>query len=337
MKLPEPTFVDLFDALLFDMDGTLMNGARVIEHGVEAMTHARAKGLAIAFATNNASRTPDMVVDHLTSLGYEAHANEVVNSPMVAMSLVKKHVEPGSTILVVGGRGLVEEVERHGYTVTREDREDVKAVIQGFAPTVGWADLAEAAYAIRRGAFFVATNIDSTLPTEKGFAPGNGALVHALEFSTGVKAIAAGKPEPAMFTVAAETAGSTRPLAIGDRLDTDLEGGNRAHVPTFHTLTGVSSWLDAAHAPAIQRPVFVRPNLSFLAQSAAHPVIDGERAHLGGTSARLEGGDIIVTGDASSWRVAQVVVSLVNARFPESAFEGEIRAESGELFAPFGK
>ncbi|MCT1867657.1 HAD-IIA family hydrolase [Dermabacter sp. p3-SID358] len=337
MKRPDPTFFDLFDSLLFDMDGTLMNGAIVIEHGIEAIAAARAKGLAIAFATNNASRTPDMVVEHLTSLGYEAHANEVVNSPMVAMSLVKEHVEPGSTILVVGGRGLVEEVERHGYVVTREDRADVKAVIQGFAPTVGWANLAEAAYAIRRGAFFVATNIDSTLPTEKGLAPGNGSLVHALEFSTGVKAVAAGKPEPAMFTVAADNAGSTRPLAIGDRLDTDLEGGNRANIPTFHTLTGVSSWIDAAHAPAIQRPVFVRPNLSFLAKSAAHPVVDGERAHLGGTSARLDSGDIVVTGDASSWRAAQVVMSLVNACFPEGAFEGEIRAESGELFAPFGE
>lgn len=337
MKRPDPTFLDLFDALLFDMDGTLMNGSTVIEHGVDALAAARARGLAIAFATNNASRTPDMVVEHLASLGYEAHANEVVNSPMVAMSLVRAHVEPGSTILVVGGRGLVEEVERNGYTVTREDRDDVKAVIQGFAPTVGWADLAEAAYAIRRGALFVATNIDSTLPTEKGFAPGNGSLVHALEFSTGVKAVAAGKPEPAMFKVAAEISSSSRPLAIGDRLDTDLEGGNRANVPTFHTLTGVSSWIDAAHAPAIQRPVFVRPNLSFLAKSAAHPVIDAERAHLGSTAAHLEGGDIVVTGDASSWRAAQVVLSLVNARFPESTFEGVIRAASGELFGPFGE
>lgn len=334
MRPADPTFFDLYDALLLDLDGTLMHGTNPIAHGANAVSAARERGLKIRFATNNASRTPQMVVEHLSALGYEAFTEEVVNSPMVAVALLGKKVSPPATVLAVGGSGLVEELENHGYTVTREHAADVAAVVQGFAPEVDWKDLAEAAYAINHGAAFFATNMDSTLPTEKGLAPGNGSLVHALIHATGVQPVVAGKPEPGMFTVAAESAGSARPLAVGDRLDTDLEGGNRAHVPTFHVLTGVSSWLDAVRAPAIQRPVFIRPDMSYLGKSAAMPVVEKQTARLGATRASVEGSTIVVRGETSSWRTPQAVISLVNSLFPHEQFEGDVVADNGTLPAP---
>lgn len=337
MRPADPTFFDLYDALLLDMDGTLMHGANPIEHAASSVRAARERGLKIRFATNNASRTPQMVVEHLGTMGYEAFAEEVINSPMVAVALLKKQVAPPATVLAVGGAGLVEELKQHGYTVTREDAAEVAAVVQGFAPDVAWKDLAEAAYALNHGAAFFATNMDSTLPTEKGFAPGNGSLVRALIHATGIRPVAAGKPEPGMFTVAAESAESARPLAVGDRLDTDLEGGNRAQVPTFHVLTGVSGWLDAVHAPAIQRPVFIRPDMSYLGMSAAQPVVEEQTAHLGATRATLENGRIVVRGEAGSWRTPQVVISLVNSLFAQESFEGEVVAEAGELYPPLAR
>ncbi len=338
MRPADPSFLDLFDALLLDMDGTLIHGSRPIEHASEAIAAARERDIKISFATNNASRTPDMVVEHLSGVGISAFASEVVNSPMVASALLKDKIPSGATVLAVGGEGLVHELQACGYVVVREASRDVAAVVQGFAPDVAWKDLAEAAYAINNGAYFVATNIDSTLPTEKGLAPGNGSLVLAVRNATGVAPVAAGKPEPAMFTVASERAGSLRPLAVGDRLDTDLEGGNRAGIPTLQVLTGVSSWLDAANADPVRRPTFVRPNMSYLAKSAAKPVIDGKTAHLGSVRATLEGNTIVVRGETHSWQTPQVVISLVNSRFPEQVFDGDvISGESSGLFPAFAR
>ncbi|MDO5645100.1 MAG: HAD-IIA family hydrolase [Dermabacter sp.] len=331
----QPSFLDVFDALLLDMDGTLIHGSRAIDHAVEAVEVARARGLALSFATNNASRTPQMVVDHLGSLGFEAKPDEVVNSPMVATALLATLIEPGSHVLVVGGEGILAELSAQGFIPVREDTPEVAAVLHGFAPTVGWRDLAEAAYAIGHGAIYVATNVDSTLPTERGFAPGNGSLVAALTHATGVTPRSAGKPEPDMFLVAAERAGATRPLAVGDRLDTDLEGGNRAGIPTFHTLTGVSSWRDAVAAPPIQRPTFIRPDLSHLQGPATSPVIEGSWARFGDVSATFTKERIEVSGATSSWRVPQLVISLVSALSPEEAFTGDVvSAEGSELTPP---
>lgn len=334
MKPADPTFLDLFDALLLDMDGTLIHGTRAIPHAVNAVESARHKGLKISFATNNASRTPDMVVEHLAGMGFTAFANEVVNSPMIAATLLARKVPAPAKVLAVGGAGLVRELESHGYMVVRQDAPDVKAVVQGFAPDLAWSHLAEAAYALGHGAHYIATNIDSSLPTEKGLAPGNGSLVLAVSNATGVKPEAAGKPEPAMFRVAADAAGATRPLAVGDRLDTDLEGGNRAQVPTLQVLTGVSSWRDAATADPIQRPRFIRPTMDYLTRSAAMPVIEGKSAHLGAVTATLEDGRIVLSGDTADWRTPQVVISLVNSLFPETRFEGEIEFADGAAAFP---
>ena len=329
MRPVEPTFLDLFDALLLDMDGTLIHGSQPIEHAVEAVATARSRGLKISFATNNASRTPQMVVEHLRPMGFEAHPGEVVNSPMVAVSLVQEAVEPGSTILVVGGAGIVQELEGAGFTVVSRDEPDVAAVVQGFTPDVGWRDLAEAAYAIGHGAHYFATNVDSTLPTERGFAPGNGSLVAAVSHAPGVVPRAAGKPEPAMFHVAAREAGARTPLVVGDRLDTDLEGGNRAGMPTLQVLTGVSRWRDAVHAAPMQRPTYIRPTMKYLSSSASQPVVEGMHARFGATRASFEEGKVVVRGDVTSWRTAQVVLSLINTVVPNNAFGGEIL--SGEV------
>jgi ribonucleotide monophosphatase NagD (HAD superfamily) len=148
-------------------------------------------------------------------------------------------------------------------------------VVQGYGPQVGWADLAEAAVAIRGGAQWVATNTDRTLPSPRGPLPGNGSLVAALRTALGREPdLVVGKPEPELFAIAARRVGATRPLVVGDRLDTDIEGAVRAGMESLLVLTGVSTAADLLAAPPELRPTYVAPDLAGLfdvASAAAVP------------------------------------------------------------------
>jgi len=258
-----------FDAGLVDLDGVTYRGPEPVRHAAESLALARADGMRMAFVTNNASREPEEVAAQLTDLGIAAEPAEVATAAQAAAALLAERLPVGSTVLVVGGRGLVTAVRAAGMTVvsSADDRPD--AVVQGFAPDVSWRDLAEAAYAVQRGAWHVASNRDITLPNERGLAPGNGALVAAVVLATGREPVSAGKPEPAMFLLAAQRAGSANPLVVGDRLDTDLAGARAAGFPGLQVFTGVSSARDAVLAPAAQRPSFIGADLRSLLEP--HP------------------------------------------------------------------
>jgi ribonucleotide monophosphatase NagD (HAD superfamily) len=181
------------------------------------------------------------------------------------------------------------------------------AVIQGFAPTLGWKDLAEAAYAIQAGALWVATNLDMTLPQERGFAPGNGTLVGAIATATGQTPLAAGKPEPALFETAARHSGVKRPLVIGDRLDTDILGGNRAGMATLLVLTGVDSPQTALAARVEERPTYMIRTLGELYEEYPAITVDDGAYSCGAATARVSGTTVTVAGredDLDSWRAA---------------------------------
>lgn len=237
------------DAVLFDLDGVIFTGSTVVPHAVASVDRLRAQGVRCAFVTNNASRTPREIAEHLASFGLLVDPADVVTSPQVAVGELSRFIAAQDLILVVGGAGLREEVVSAGYGIVSGAQESPKAVIQGFAPTVGWTDLAEASFAIAAGAAWIATNPDSTFPTERGLAPGNGALIRAVATAVGREPdFVAGKPDPALFHLAAARLGAERPLVIGDRLDTDIAGGQRAGMRTALVLTGVTSDV-AEHDP----------------------------------------------------------------------------------------
>ena len=139
----------------------------------------------------------------------------------------------------------------------------VAGVLQGYGPTVGWADLAEAAYAVQAGAVWVATNVDATLPTARGLAPGNGTLVEAVRQATGVEPLVVGKPHTPLYDLSAQVlgVGPEQTLAIGDRLDTDIAGANAAGMPSLLVLTGVHGVREAARATAAERPRYLATDL----------------------------------------------------------------------------
>jgi len=262
--------VALHDLALVDLDGVVYKGHEPVPHAASSLTQARAGGLALQFVTNNASREPEAVADQLTSLGVETRPDEVFTAAQAGAALLTTRLAPGARVLVVGGAGLHTAVRAAGYVVVESATDRPDAVIQGFAPTLGWADLAEAAYAVAGGAWFVATNLDLSLPTDRGYAPGNGALVGAVQAATGVRPDSAGKPEPTMYRLAVERTGARSPLVVGDRLDTDLAGARAAGYPGLHVLTGVSSARDAVLARPGERPDYLGADLRALTE--VHPL-----------------------------------------------------------------
>lgn len=285
-----------FDAALVDLDGVAYRGPHAIPTAPAALDAARAQGMRIVFVTNNASREPGEVASHLAELGIPAREDEVLTAAQAVARLMADQLPAGSRVLVVGGKGLRTATAAAGLTVVDSAADAPVAVVQGFAPEVSWRELAEAAYAIQGGARFFASNLDLTLPNERGIAPGNGSLVGTVVNATGVTPVAAGKPEPAMFSLAAAGAGAERPLAIGDRLDTDLKGARAAGVPGLLVLTGVSSAADAVLAAPDERPSFIGQDLNCLAEPHPTPLPEGDGWRVGGAVARAEEGRLLVDG-----------------------------------------
>ena len=137
-------------------------------------------------------------------------------------------------------------------------------MIQGHSPDTGWAQLSEAALAIRAGALWIATNIDATLPSERGLLVGNGSMVAALRNATGKEPMVAGKPAAPLMADAIARARASAPLVVGDRLDTDIEGGHAVGIESALVLTGVSTVDDLLSAPPEQRPIYVLDDLAGL-------------------------------------------------------------------------
>jgi glycerol 3-phosphatase-2 len=258
------------DLVLADLDGVVYRGPDAIPFAVESL-NAAAEKLRVGYITNNASRTAASVAEHLTSLGLSVEAGDVVTSPQAAMRVLITLVPAGSTILVVGGHGLTDEVEKAGFTVTRSALDGPAAVVQGFAPEVGWTQLAEASFALHSandapGIPWVATNTDWTIPQARGTAPGNGTLVSAVHTAVGRLPVVAGKPEVPMFEVATERFGAAHTLVIGDRLDTDILGANRAGLSSVLVLTGIDQAKQVLAAEKDQRPTFILEDLRQLAE-----------------------------------------------------------------------
>ena len=262
------------DCLLLDLDGTLFRGHSPTPGAVETLQTVGARSL---FVTNNATRSAADVAAHLGDLGFAATADDVVTSAQSAAGLLAKRIPPGSKVLVVGTEAMVGEVTAVGLTPVQRFDDDPVAVIQGLSMTVGWPELAEATLAVRAGAVWVASNLDVTLPTERGLVPGNGSLVAAVRAATGAEPLVAGKPAPALMEDALGRGSFRAPLVIGDRLDTDIAGANAAGLPSLMVLTGVGTAGDAVHCAPSQRPTYIAADLRALredAQSlavAAHP------------------------------------------------------------------
>jgi glycerol-1-phosphatase len=263
-----------YDCLLVDLDGTVFRGSRPTEGAVRSLSEVDSRTL---FVTNNATRSAEQVAAHLRELGFTATGADVVTSAQSAAHLLAAQLPPGSRVLIVGTEALAGEITAAGLQPVRSFDENPVGVVQGLSLTIAYHDLAEAALAIRAGALWVASNVDATLPTERGLLPGNGSLVALLRTATGAEPQVAGKPGPQLMHDAVARGDFRAPLVIGDRLDTDIEGANAAGLPSLMVLTGVNSARDAVYAIPAQRPTYIGNDLRSLHQDAAQLAV-GPRA-----------------------------------------------------------
>ncbi|MBB1160242.1 HAD-IIA family hydrolase [Amycolatopsis dendrobii] len=255
-----------YDALLFDLDGTVYHGPQVIEGAAETVAAVREQGTAVRFVTNNASKAPSAVAEHLRDLGISADTEEVHTSAQAAAGLLRDRLAAGSKVLIVGTASLGDQISAAELEPVRTAGDDVSAVVQGHSPETGWADLAEASIVIRAGGLWVATNTDTTLPTERGLMPGNGSMVGALRIATGAEPVVAGKPQPLLFETAARSAEAKRPLVVGDRLDTDIAGAVAAGLDSLCVLTGIATPATLLTAIPAERPTHLGADLAALAR-----------------------------------------------------------------------
>ena len=316
---------EAFDAALVDLDGVAYRGPNAIPTAPPALQTARDAGMGIVYVTNNASREPEEVAGHLSDLGIPTAPDEVLTAAQAVARLMAGDMDPGATVLAVGGKGLRTALRELGFELVSSANDKPDAVAQGFTPEISWRELAEAAYAVQGGARFFASNLDLTLPNERGIAPGNGSLVGTVINATGVQPTSAGKPEPTMFHLAAAKLGSERPLAIGDRLDTDLKGARAAGMPGLLVLTGVSSEADTILAKSEERPAFIGADLRSLAEPHPTPRLQDSTWYVGEASASVDGRRLVVEGEginalraacAAAWDAADKGVTIDAGSIP---------------------
>ncbi|MEJ2864824.1 HAD-IIA family hydrolase [Actinomycetospora flava] len=282
------------DALLVDLDGTVYRGPDAIEGAVETLEAVRERAT-VSYVTNNASRGPDEVADHLRRLGLTLDTDAVVTSAQAGAAVVAEHVAAGSKVLVVGTEALAEEIRLVGLEPVRAEDDEPVAVVQGHSPETGWPILAEATLALHRGVVWVACNVDPTLPNERGLLPGNGSMVAALRAASGREPLVAGKPAAPLLEQAIARVGAERPLVVGDRLDTDIAGAHSVDAESLLVLTGVSTPTGLLPAEEGQRPTYLGADLRVLGGDlAATAVADGDTA---GFTARHEDGHLVLSGD----------------------------------------
>jgi glycerol-1-phosphatase len=308
-----------YPGLVCDLDGVVRRGSVAVPYAVEQLT---ALTSSVVYATNNASLTPQEVAGQLVGLGLAVGPNQVVTSSQAAAAYVASLFPAGAPVLSVGGPGVAAALAEVGLTPVPTAEAGVVAVLQGYGADVTALDLAEASYAIEGGATWVATNRDATLPTHRGIAPGNGALLGAVATATGRQPSAsAGKPEPPLYDLSVTRLGLPKSdvLAIGDRLDTDILGAMAAGLDSLWVLTGVDDLLSFATAPGRPAPTYAAGDLRALAHPPLVPRREGQEWVCGTVRLAVgwEHGDAVVRcsgADDADALIGVATAALVHGR-----------------------
>jgi NagD protein len=259
MTLRRPTRE--FGGYVFDLDGTLYLGERLLPGAAETVAAIRARGARIAFLTNKPIEAPATYAAKLTALGIPAEAREVVSSTDALLRYLLAHAQ-GARLLAVtepllvallrdAGFDVVDPTEDQGAMVPAATAGEIDVVVVAWDRTFDYAKLLAAFRAVRAGARIVATNPDPFCPDPDGDLPDCAAMLAAIEASTGARAEAiVGKPSPHMAATLLDRlalpAGDT--ILVGDRLLTDVRMAHEAGMASALVLTGATSTRDLAGA-----------------------------------------------------------------------------------------
>ncbi|MGD2161597.1 MAG: HAD-IIA family hydrolase [Anaerolineales bacterium] len=249
--------------LLIDMDGVLWRGHTFLPGVKNFFDTLRARETPFLLVTNNATASPESAVDRLANIDVAISPEEVLTSALATAGYLKTVLPHGAAVYPIGEQAVRQALLQAGFQVL-DKHDSASAVVVGFDRDISWHKMTQAALAIQAGALFVGTNPDVSFPIEGGQAPGNGAFALAIEAATSVSPVIVGKPEPLLFEQAVDRLGleAGKTLMLGDRIETDILGAQRAGIRTALLLTGVTS-SDSAKASEI-KPDFVFQDLDQL-------------------------------------------------------------------------
>jgi 4-nitrophenyl phosphatase len=236
------------DGLVLDMDGVLWRGMEPMPGLVPFFDALRQQGIGFILATNNSTRTLAQYVDKLAGMGVEIRPDQVITSACAAADYLLTLAEPGTPVYAVGEEGVTDALISRGFRVTAEG---AQFVVAGLDRCFTYDKMAQAMQLILKGASYIGTNPDVTLPTPADPLPGAGAVLAGISAAAGVEPLIIGKPEALMFQQALLRLG-TRPertAMVGDRLETDILGGCNAGLRTILVLSGVTQRDDLADSP----------------------------------------------------------------------------------------
>jgi len=330
-----------YDLAMLDLDGVVYVGPQAVPGAAQHLARARDAGMTLAFVTNNASRTPGDVAAHLRELGVEAVDDDVVTSAQAAARLLRERLPDGSAVFVIGGRGLEVALAERGLRPVRDRDAGPVAVVSGFARDVSWGRVMDGAMLVRDGLPWVASNTDLTVPTPHGPGPGNGMLVGVVARFSERTPDVAGKPEPPLFAETLRRVGGRRPLVVGDRIDTDIEGARRGGYDSLLVMTGVTGAAELAEVPPRLRPSYVGADLGALAVRHDAPVVARPGSvDVAGWTATVRDGVVRLRGegDRHAWWQALAVAAwqhLDTAGSPVDVSQvvapGTVAAEDGPV------
>jgi 4-nitrophenyl phosphatase len=241
--------------LIVDMDGVLYRGQESLPGAREFLTYLVEERVPFVLATNNSTLTPGQYVAKLTGMGMDVTEDRILTSGQASALHIARVAPAGTRVYAIGEDGLFSALREQGFERTGRD---VQYVVVGMDRQLTWDKLRVAALAIRAGATFVGTNPDTTLPTEEGLVPGNGANLAALEAATGVAPLIIGKPQATLLRLGMEKMGVSREgtAIIGDRLETDILGGKNAGITTVLVLSGIATREELEDSPYLPDLVF---------------------------------------------------------------------------------
>jgi 4-nitrophenyl phosphatase len=224
---------------IVDLDGTLYRGKLRLPYAQEFIEAVKGSHSPLLFMTNNSTRTPEQVAEHLTILGIPAEPEEVFTAAQ-ATALYLKDLDKGQKIYCIGEQGLIEALNQAGFELTDTDAD---YVVQGLDKSFTYTKLETALFLIHGGAAFIQTNPDLRLPVDGGFMPGAGSIGAAIQAATGHHPTVVGKPSSIIMSYACERIGlyGKDVWMVGDNLLTDIAAGKAASCRTALILTGVSS------------------------------------------------------------------------------------------------
>lgn len=227
-------------SFILDMDGVIYTGSKLLAGAKEFVSRLKQGNYKFLFLTNNSYHSPLELRQRLLNMGIDVTEDYFYTSAMATASFLKVQRPTGCSAYVIGGKGVVDELENAGIVITSDNPD---YVIIAETEQYDYAKIIEATLLIQEGAKFIATNPDLTGPSLRGPVPACGALVAPIQKVTGVAPYFLGKPNPVMMFLARKKLGvhSANCFMIGDRMDTDIVGGLESGMTACLVLSGVTS------------------------------------------------------------------------------------------------